>query len=172
MTTINQLLSEIKKTNLCTWYLLPITGLNKFSFGEGLFVNSYLDKNRLWIIVQVPDLLLVPRYLMAYSAKNWQNDRGGFLAYEIDSMWSTDVQSYIQGNYTMFSGSLKALICEMSGLTYQELDSGKTHTDIRLLALQGDETLKQYLMEELQVSELPEELLPKPSIESFMDVEG
>jgi|ERR1044072_950813 hypothetical protein len=172
MSEFNKLLREIRQTNLCTWYLLPLTGLTKFSFGEGLFINSYLEPKKLWVIVQVPDLNLVPRRLIVQSIKSWNNDRGGFLAYELlSNMWKEDIYCYLAGAYSKFSDDLKQVIFERSGLPYRQPDDkGGFFTDIRLMAVEGREELKQYLREELNVTDLPDELLLPPSPESFMDV--
>ncbi len=167
----NDLLKEIRQTNLCTWYLLPLTGLTKFSFGEGLFVNSFLEPKKLWIIVQVPDLNLIPAGVKIRTIKAWSNDRGGFLAYKIHQMWVTDVRCYLAGAYSKFSNELKEMIFERSGLPYKQPDGhGGIVTDMRLMALDGREELKQFLREQLSVDDLPEELLSPPSPESFMDV--
>lgn len=171
MSEFNQLLKEIRQTNLCTWYLLPLTGLTRFSFGEGLFLNSYLDPKKLWIIVQVPDLNLVPRRLIVHSIKTWSNDRGGFLAYQLLEMWKDDIYAFLNGAYSRFSDDLKNVIFERSGLPYRQPDGkGGSVTDIRLMAVEGREELKQYLRDQLGVQDLPDELLLPPSPESFMDV--
>jgi hypothetical protein len=171
MSDFRKLLREIRQTNLCTWYLLPLTGLSKFSFGEGLFINSYLEPKKLWIIVQVPDINLVSRNLIDDAIKVWSNDRGGFLAYKISNVWKEEVFCYLAGAYSKFSDDLKQLIFDHSGLPYRQPDDkGRFYTDIRLMALEGREELKQYLREELNVTDLPDELLLPPSPESFMDV--
>jgi hypothetical protein len=174
----NQLLKEIRQTNLCTWYLLPLTGLTKFSFGEGLFLNSYLEPKLRWIIVQVPDLNLVAMKLKIKAQRLWSNDRGGFLAYQLmaihEAPYGTlqqDIDCYLGGTYSKFSEYLKEIIFERSGLPYRQPNgNGGFITDIRLMALEGREELKQYLREQLDVRDLPDELLLPPSAESFMDV--
>jgi hypothetical protein len=169
----NQLLKEIRQTNLCTWYLLPLAGLTRFSFGEGLFINSYLEAKKLWVIVQVPDLHLVPHLLRIQSVRQWQNDRGGFLAYQLMPIWADDVQLFIAGAYSRLSNDLKSVIFERSGLPYrQRTPDGGTETDIRLLALEGKEVVHRYLEQELDVvMEADQEVLGIPPPESFMDVQ-
>lgn len=169
----NALLKEIRQTNLCTWYLLPLTGLTRFSFGEGLFINSYLEPKKQWVIVQVPDINLVPGPLRSFSIKQWNNDRGGFLAYPIVDIWQEDVQLYIAGQYSKFSDDLKALIFKRSGLPYKEFtEDGSIHTDIRLLALESKKVVQRYLEQELNVVMEPDqEVLGIPPPESFMDVQ-
>lgn len=169
----NQLLKEIRQTNLCTWYLLPLTGLTRFSFGEGLFINSYLEAKKLWIIVQVPDLYLVPPRLRIHAVRQWQSDRGGFLAYQLLPMWMDDVCFFIEGKYSRFSNDLKSVIFEHSGLPYKQFTpDGDIETDIRLLALEGKEVVQRYLEQELNVvMEADQEVLGIPPPESFMDVQ-
>jgi hypothetical protein len=169
---LKELLKEIRNTNLCTWYLLPITGLNRFSF-DGVFLNSYLEKNRMWVIVHVPDINLVPKQYLGHAIRTWSNPRGGYLAYELASYWKDDIQAYVGGKYSKFSDELKALIIEKSGLQYrQETEFGTFITDCRLLALNDHTELRAYLCSELNVTEdsLPEDLLSVPPPESFMDV--
>lgn len=171
----NSLLKEIKRYNLCTFYLLPLTGLTRFSFGEGLFVNSYLDPKRLWIIVQIADLELIPykSKLRAHAVKTWQDDRGGFLAYELLDMWKDDIHAYATGKYSRFSSDLKSISFERSGLPYKESqEDGSIHTDIRLMALDGKEVVREYIEDQLQVTLDPDqEVLGPPLPESFMDAE-
>lgn len=173
MGDFNSLLKEIRQTHLCTYYLLPLTGLTRLSFGEGLFINSYLEPKRLWIIVQVPDLSLVPDRLRSHAVKQWQNDRGGFLAYQLMDIWRDDVYFYMDGLYSKFSDELKSVIFERSGLPWREPDgSGNFSTDIRLLALNGKEVVRQYIEHELEVTlTADQEVLSIPPPESFMDVE-
>lgn len=173
MGDFNSLLKEIRQTHLCTYYLLPLTGFTRLSFGDGLFINSYLESKRLWIIVQVPDLALMPDRLRSHAVKQWQNDRGGFLAYQLMDIWKDDVHLYTAGLYSRFSNDLKSVIFERSGLPYREISSdGSLTTDIRLLALEGKEIVRTYIEEELQVTLTDEqEVLGIPPPESFMDVE-
>lgn len=167
---LSDLLKEIKQYNLCTWYLLPATGLTRSSFGE-LFVSSYLETSRLWIIVQVPDINLVRRELRDRAVKQWNTEHGGFLAYQLNYSWEGDMHKYIKGKYSRFSNNLKGIIFERSGLQYQEVNGeGKFITDARLMAVESKTELREYLKEELGVTELPEELLSIPPPESFMDV--
>jgi hypothetical protein len=169
---LKELLKEIRNTNLCTWYLLPITGLNRFSF-DGVFLNSYLEKNRMWVIVHVPDINLVSQQYVGHAIRTWSNPRGGFLAYELAEYWRNDVYAYMSGKYSRFSSELKALIIEKSGLPYREFQEDGSHiTDLRLMALEDHQELRTYLCSELNVTEdsLPEDLLSVPSPESFMDV--
>jgi hypothetical protein len=171
--TLNELLREIRQTNLCTYYLLPLTGLTRLSFGEGLFLNSYLETDRYWIIVQVPDLHLVPIRIRSHTVKLWENDEGGFLAYAFSDEWRADVDLFVKGRYSAFSEVLKKVIFDRSGLRYREpVSYDKIYTDIRLLALDGKEAVRQYLEEELQVDLEPgQEVLPPPPVTSFMKVE-
>lgn len=172
MMDLNDLLKEIKQTNLCTWYLLPLTGLTRFSFGEGLFINSYLDVGNSWIIVHVPDLNLVSSRLQIQAVRTWSNDRGGFLAYQLSPVWNEVIHCYVSGRYSQFPDDVKTVIFERSGLPYRQPDGKKGFiTDVRLMALEGHEELKRYLREQLDVHELPEELLLPPSPDSFMDVQ-
>lgn len=171
---LKQLMSELGEVNLCTYYLLPLTGFTRASFGNGVFVNSYLDKERLWIIVQVPDLNLIPHRVRSHAIRQWSNDSGGFLAYEIDPIyWEKDVALFCEGKYSRMSDSLKAIAFDRSGLPYQEPgDDGNTYTDIRLLALEGKEAVAKHLSELLDCEIDPEqEVLSKPPVTSFMNVE-
>lgn len=171
MSEFKDLLKEIRQTNLCTWYLLPLTGLTRFSFG-GLFINSYLEPKKLWIIVHVADINLIHAPIKLRAVKGWTNDRGGFMAFAIDPNWTEDIRCYLAGAYSKFSDLLKVIIYERSGLPYRQPDGkGGVVTDMRLMALEGREELKQFIREELNVDDLPDELLLPPPPESFMDVE-
>lgn len=113
------------------------------------------------------------------AIKGWNNDRGGFLAFRLKSIHEApyghleqDVHCYLAGAYSKFSEHLKSVIYERSGLPYKQPDGdGRIVTDMRLMALEGREELKQYIRDELGVQDLPDELLLPPPPESFMDVE-
>lgn len=170
---INQFLREMRSINLCTFYLLPLTGLTKSSF-DGIFVNSYLEPKRYWIIVQVADIHLVSERLKQEAITWWANDRGGFLCYRIGRNWSEDVDKFIHGHYSRFSALAKHIICERSGLPYREsnVDEPGTNTDLRLLALERSDVAREYLEKELgTILDPRQELLGIPPPESFMVVE-
>lgn len=169
---LKELLKEIRDVNLCTWYLLPIIGLNRFSF-DGVFVNSYLEKNHLWIIVQVVDICLVDSEYRSHANRVWNNPTGGFLAYGLPDHYKDDIQAYIDGRYSQFSEELKTIIINRSGLAYREFqEDGALNTDFRLMAIKGQQELREFLASELgeHVDSLPDDLLPVPPPQSFMDV--
>lgn len=171
--TIQQLLAEIKKYNLCTYYLLPLTGLTRLSFGEGLFLNSYLEPDRNWIVVHVPDLFLVPARVKSMAAMTWENEDGGYIALAFSDSWKPDVDLFIKGRYSEFSDNLKQIIFDRSGLPYKEpIRYDVFHTHILLMALQSKGAVRAYLEEELQVGLEPDqEVLEPPPVTSFMKVE-
>lgn len=165
-------LAELRRINLCTWYLLPLTGLTRLSFGDGLFLNSYLERNKRWIIVHVPDLQLVPKRLQSHAVRLWSNENGGYLAYQLDPQWNPDVELFINGQYSSLSEELKAVIFDRSGLPYMEpAGNGRFHTDLRLLMLKGGDVVREYFEQELQTKLDPGmEVLGPPPVTSFMDV--
>lgn len=131
--------------NICTYYLLPLIQLNKVSFGDGNFVDSYVTQDGNTLIVEVRDIRLTasqkthPHYLR--EAVGSPHD---FFYYELPSRWRADFELFCKGKYSKFSDCAKEMIYAFSGLAYNEPgENGKVITDARLRALTLDPVLRE-----------------------------
>lgn len=164
-----ELLEEFKRYHLCTYFILPLVGLTRNSFG-GAFINSFLTRDGT-IVVKVSQLSLVSHQCKGVAHHSWHDVHGGYLQYHIDWIWHPDFIHFCDGEYSLMSTEAKNIINERSGLIYQEETSGGLATDLRLRALQGEEAVRVYWERELGVDLDPhQELLSKPPVESFITV--
>lgn len=171
MQSYKEMLEEVKRFNLCTHYILPLTGVTRDSFAEALFLNSYLDVQHRLIIVNVVMLDWVPEPLVKKAKKVWSiPEKNSFLAYEIHEMWTRDIERFCKGKYSEMSFDAKEIIKERSGLVYRESAGSGTYSHFILLALDKAPEFKIWLEEQLGVDELKGELLSEPSPGSFMVV--
>jgi len=167
---------KLNEKNLCTWYVLPLLGLNPEIFGLSNFDNAYLIKNENLIVVKVIDAQLA----MVASCSNYYksvifNKTHDYLVFEIPDKWLADLQMFLTGKYSQFSEEAKRIIKTSSSLTYEVLDESQIpHTDAILMALDNRSELRNAWMEILQVQEihLPDELLSPPAESSFINLQN
>lgn len=170
-----EVLNELHKNNLCTYFILPLLKLNKFSFSsEENFVNSYLSTNCRYILVKVREiksfghrLELNPYFIGVYTDE--LNEI--FIKHLIPVEFETDVDLFKKGKFSMLSQTAKVLICRYSGLIYQFLNTdGVQVTDIRLLALDRAVQVKTMWEDYLNVClDNDDELLETPPERSYME---
>lgn len=143
-------LELVYKHNLCTYYLLPLIGLNRFSFGvDSNFKNCYVNREGTELHVEVEFLLQrlenIPQLLRIEI--NGTNIK---YVLELPSCWNYDFTQYSLGRYTMFSQTAKEFIYHRSGLCYKSLNAdNRMTTDIRLLAIDSDFSRRNILRQKL-----------------------
>jgi len=167
---------KLNEKNLCTWYVLPLLGLNPEVFGLSNFDNAYLIKHENLIAVKVIDaqLAIVANYSDYYKALICGKTHD-YLVFEIPDKWLEDLQIFLAGKYSQFSEGAKQMIKTSSSLTYEVLDENQIpHTDAILMALDNRSELRAAWMEILQVQEihLPDELLSPPAESSFINLQN
>lgn len=173
-------IERLNDKHLCTFFILPLLGLNSESFGgEVNFINSYLINECPAIAVHVADASLcfeIEENVNFTSITTRSN--GDFIVLDIPDHWIDDYNFFVGGMYSKMSDAAKFTIRELSGLGYKNLNErGEVITDARLMALDLDPNLKRKWAEELGVSsteyirpnlDLSGELLSKPSIKGFI----
>lgn len=171
---MKEALEVVYQHNMCTYYLLPLIGINKFSFGVTInFRNCYanLDGTELYVTV----------YYTLSSLKDHPNllrieGKPGAPVYvfSLPEQWQADFQQYKQGKYSAFSEQAKELIRHQSGLRYRAINpNGFPTTDIRLLAIDADPIRRDILRKKLsEYLDFPiaedAELLDAPPESSFI----
>lgn len=152
--------------HLCNYFVLPLIGYNKFSFGEGNFVNSYVTlEEEIVVIVKSPPQIafhLNPNYKADFEAE------GKFvMVFTIPTEYISDLYLFLEGKYSKLSEKAKQVIKTTSGLRYNIPDPhrpGNIICDDKLLAMDNHPTYRKKLEESLNVI-IPQdvELLSKPS---------
>lgn len=166
----------IKQHNLCTYYLLPLIGINKFSFGVHInFRNCYVhpDGSELYVSVYyLSQMLKEHEHLLRTEGA----PGAPVYVFRLPEKWLPDFQRYRLGKYSEFSKEAKELIIHQSGLRYRTLnDSGLPSTDLRLLAIESDAARRNILRNKLSEflgSPIAEdaELLDAPTQSSFATI--
>lgn len=186
-----QLIEELRVVNLCTYYVLPLLKLNKFSFLHSNFLNSYLTSTGSSIVVEVVEPLLLSRNLLNHHQyrKTIKYEKVYYVVYSIPQRWRNDIALFMEGKFSQMTQAAKDAIMRFSGLDNNRKNKdGVALTDGRLLALDKHPVLKKMWECELSsitpakngksaqrsVIELDEdaELLSIPGKESYIDLEG
>lgn len=162
----HRLIYDLRLENLCSHFVLPLLKLSKYSFLQSNFVNSYLTKNRDYIVVEVLDLILVPFTVYKrhpdYVGKIRRDDRL-LLIYKIPTKWYYTVLLFTQGRFSRMPDDAKEAI---------KIYSKLSDDDGRILALTKDKSLKDLWERELLVYiDDDMELLSKPDGEgNYIDI--
>lgn len=186
-----QLIEELREVNLCTYYVLPLLKLSKFSFLRSNFLNSYLTPDGSDIVVEIVEPLLLSRNVLTdhqYRGK-FKRTNSTCLVYRIPQKWGNDIVLFMEGKFSHMTRAAKEAIKRFSGLDNRKKGKdGVPLTDGRLLALDKHPVLKKMWESELSsitpsqdgkstqrsVVELGEdaELLSIPGKESYISLEG
>lgn len=146
-------MEDKRSVNLCSTYMLPLLGLNKWSFGSPeKFVNSYINEDNKYIVVECthPFSAIITNHA---NFKFSMETANSYLAvFEIPVYYREDVEKFRQGKYSQFTDSAKNLIRKKSGLTYKvPVPGGGYRSALELLALDKDKQLKKYWEDTLSV---------------------
>ena len=164
-------MSEKRSVNLCSIYMLPLLGLNQFSFG-GKFINSYVSKDNQHIVVECSNPL-TNQFLTNQNFRFALEKEGKYLAvFSVPPIYQEDITKFREGKYSQFSDSAKNVIRKKSGLPWKVPSSnGKVSSAKELLALDKDKVLKQYWEKVLEVElDNEAELISVPDERNFIDL--
>lgn len=140
-------MSEKRSVNLCSTYILPLLGLNKWSFGlPERFVNSYVNEDDSHIVVECTHPYSATITQHANFKFSFERDNNHFAVFEAPVGYKEDIQKFRDGKYSLFSDKAKDLIRKRSGLSYKVPIPGKGgfKSALELLALDKDKELKKY----------------------------
>lgn len=144
---------EKRNVNLCSTYVLPLLGLNQWSFGTSTsdnFINSYVSEDDQYLVVEVVNPL-APKLMNHNYYRFCLTKPSSFLyLFEIPMAFKSDIRRFREGKYSQFSESAKTMIRKNSGLRYRVPKPGGGVTSAReLLALDKDSALRDALEKEL-----------------------
>ena len=159
-----------KGDNLVTYYLLPLLGLNKKSFGD-CFHASYVDCTGDSVYVELRKNMVTPTYLTNpnYVSRLVIKERV-FLIFLIPTNLTIDSAKFIRGQYSDMSRESKKIIYKTSTLPYNKTMGSFAMTHPVLQALDKTKTLRSFLVNELDVViNSNNELIDPPSAEWFIE---
>lgn len=149
-------MSEKRSVNLCSTYVLPLLGLNRWSFGlPERFVNSYVNEDNTHIVVECTSPFTATITQHASFKFSFERDNKYFAVFESPIGYKEDIQRFREGKYSLFSENAKNLIRKKSGLSYKVPVPGKGgfKSALELLALDKDKELKKYWEKKLSTWE-------------------
>ena len=166
---------HLNSFNLCTWYLMPLAGLNINSFGADNFINCFVVKGRQQIAVAVHDTVMcMPMFFHPQYESVCKDFEFPVMVFNFPDLWKEEFDLFLQGKYSEMSDGAKDTIRAYSGLRYQVPDQGGVPlTDAVLMALERHESLKEKWLELLgEDTDLSGELLSAPKPQWFLEIKG
>lgn len=170
-------LTQLNEHNLCTWYLLPLTGLNALSFGGGNFIDCYVvitESSMKVVGVSVRDLRIckdLVNHPCFYGVSSFESGEQ-LIMFSLQEKWTEDYGQFIKGRYSKLSEDAKEQIRSYSGLRYKVVSSAdeQSVTDAVLMALEKNEVLRNHWIELLGIPDevMPDEYLSIPRPENFV----
>ncbi len=167
-----------KELNSATYFMLPLLGLTKLSYGQANFVNTYITRDGGKVLVEVHDLDRVPeacRDRPTYLA-DFSNEARNFLLYQLAESDLDTYKKFIKGQFSKFDAGIKTKITEYArkaGLPVdtKNVSTGKYITHNYVLGLNKHPELRKFLSEKLGVTIAPEaELISIPGEEQFIEI--
>lgn len=170
----SEFVNGVTKHNLTTWYLLPLIHLNKISFGQGNFIESYVNSKGSMLTVEVISVSMC--HDDCFKHRNYWGHREvseqfSMIYYYLPKKWKNDFDLFVLGRFSALSGEAKRRIREYSGLMYEQWNGRTYSTDALLHALDKSPILREAWEQELDLQPLPEdlELMPIPPERTYRE---
>ena len=154
-----------KRDTLVTYYILPLCGANKKTFGNA-FRASYISKKGYNVYVKIGRRLVTPHYKQDPQYRAEVIIKGDiYLIYQIHLDHVQNLDLFREGRYSEFSKEAKKIILKTSTLPYNKSSDSHKLSHPSLQALSRNKALRNYLENFLQCKEIPgtNELRDKPS---------
>lgn len=160
---------EKRSISLCSTYILPLLGLNRYNFGESNFVNSYINETGSHVVVELKNIGKQvtdhPRFRFSFK-----DNGSNYVVFELAPEFLETVQLFIQGKYSQFPENAKNRIRSKSGLKYHVPNPKGGYTSAReLLALDKHEELRKELERELSIPGSPVRIDPNAELQDIPD---
>lgn len=167
--------------NKSVYFILPLAGLNKFSFGEeDNFLNSYVSYNGKIVVVikckvTAGNYMEHTSYVTDFDVEIAEGINGTAIVYNVPEQFEQDMAKFLDGKYSKMSLLAKNVIYEKSTLPYRLPipASVNVNTHKLLLVLDKNQALKKWMEKVLSLTIFEEqELLEKPNYDlEFMDID-
>ena len=140
--------------SLVTYYVLPLVGLNKVSFGRS-FHSSYIDKLGLKVYVELRKNMTVPSYQTNPNYITQMVFKGKLIImFAIPSEFIESCKHFVEGSYSKMSKDAKRVIYATSSLPYNKTTGSFVLSHPILQALDSTVTLRSFLINHLHVKTL------------------
>jgi hypothetical protein len=140
--------------SLVTYYVLPLIGLNKLSFGN-CFHASYVDKEGLKVFVELKRNMTSPSYKKnPYYVSQMVFKGKMIIMFTIPSEFIKSCRHFVNGEYSKMSKDAKKLIYSTSSLPYNKNKGSFVMSHPVLQALDTTQTLRSFLINHLGVKTL------------------
>lgn len=173
---MTRLIEAIYDSNLCTYYLLPLVRLNKFSFGPDNFVQCYTSRDGSKLYVELKDIPEFIYHREDYLGVTILPSGGLAVVIELPDIWWEDYTKFVTGQYSKFSPEARECICAYSGLLENQniINEHYIYRDSRIIAIEDNTEartkLRRLLSKELDVFiPIGAELISIPSDSNFID---
>lgn len=166
-------MEQKRSVNLCSKYMLPLLGLNRYSFGSSdrYFVNSYIAEDDAHIVVECTTTFSTIITHNANYRFSFEKDGHYFGVFSVPVFYKGDVKRFREGKYSKFTDSAKTAIRSKSGLQWRVPVVGGYKSAKELLALEKDEALRENMERELAVKiDKDAELISIPNDDNFFDL--
>jgi hypothetical protein len=160
-----------KRDTLVTYYILPLCGANKKTFGNA-FRSSYISKNGYNVYIKLGRRLVTPHYKSDPQYRTEVIIDGDiYLIYQVHLDHIRNLDLFREGRYSEFSKEAKKIIYKTSTLPYNKSSDSHRLSHPILQALSRHKALRKYLEDFLGVKEIPgtNELIDKPSEDWYIE---
>lgn len=170
--------------NKSAYFLLPLLGLSKYSYGNGSnFYNSYMSFNGKIVSIVIDkseagEYHKHPNYLTDFDLipdAEKPDNIATAIVYSIPEVFTEDLGHFSCGQYSKMSKTAKNLIRKHSGLPYRNPIPGSTKVSTHklLMVLDKSEVLRKWIEAQCDIEISPEqELLEKPHYDwEYMDID-
>jgi hypothetical protein len=160
-----------KGESLVTYYVLPMVGVNKLSFGRS-YKASFISAEGQNVYVELSKNMHTPIYKTntCYVAEI-MHGTVKFVVFSIPLEYSLDIVLFLAGSYSKMQTSTKKKIYQTSSLPYNASMGSFSVSSPILQALDKTKTLRAHLEAYLGVSGIPDthELIDKPNETWFIE---
>lgn len=160
-----------KGDTLVTYYLLPLCGVNKTTFGKS-FKTSYVNKEGTKVFVELKKNMVAPLYK---EAVNYEAEivigTTKFVTFKLPLNMHESAQRFIEGKYSHMSSTAKKIIYKTSTLPYNKRAGSFAVSSPILQALDRTKTLRTFLLDYIGETDLPPnaEFIDKPRETWFVE---
>jgi hypothetical protein len=160
-----------KGESLVTYYILPLVGVNKLTFGRS-FKASYISKDGNNVYVELSKNMHTPVYKANYNyVTELMHGTTKFIMFSIPIDYSMDIEHFMNGAYSKFQSSTKKKLYTTSSLPYNATMGSFSVSSPVLQALDKTKTLRSWIESSLGIKPIPEtsELIDPPREDWFIE---
>jgi hypothetical protein len=160
-----------KGESLVTYYVLPLVGVNKLTFGRS-YQATYISKDGKNVYVELSKNMHKPVYKANYNyVSEIMHGAVKFVMFDIPLDYVLDIELFLKGSYSKMQASTKKKIYQTSSLPYNATMGSFTVSSPILQALDKTKTLRSHLIAHLGIKDIPEnnELIDPPEENWFIE---